>query len=103
MIPKSEVIKAKSNIHSAKHNIRNLMKELSLLNSSHKKWICLMPLDDQEKFKQEEGDQVKISEQDNDINVEDVGCSICKSLESTEDNDILLCDRDGCFRAYHMR
>jgi len=37
------------------------------------------------------------------VDVEEVGCSICRVLESTDDNDILLCDRTGCFRAYHMR
>jgi hypothetical protein len=39
---------------------------------------------------------------DDDVDVEEVGCSVCGRLESTEENDILLCDRAGCGRAYHM-
>ena len=42
------------------------------------------------------------SDDDSSVNVEEVGCSICGSLESTEENDVLLCDRTGCFRAFHM-
>ncbi len=37
------------------------------------------------------------------IDVEDVGCSICQVLESTEDNDVVICDRFGCFRAFHVK
>jgi hypothetical protein len=119
MIPMSEVLKAKSNIHAAKHNIRATMKELSMLNGNQKKWTCLMSPEQQESFKklekEKEGEAEKqdVCDDDDDdddggggggeIDVEDVGCSICLSLESTEDNDILLCDRDGCFRAYHMK
>ena len=28
-------------------------------------------------------------------------CSFCLESEVTEDNDILLCDGEGCYRAYH--
>ncbi len=41
-------------------------------------------------------------DEDDDIDVEDVGCSICGKLDSTEENDIWLCDKAGCYRAYHV-
>ncbi len=37
-----------------------------------------------------------------DIDVEQVGCVVCGDSQSTDENDILLCDRAGCFCAFHM-
>jgi hypothetical protein len=34
---------------------------------------------------------------------EDIYCSRCRSTETREDNDILLCDNFGCHRAYHQQ
>ena len=30
-------------------------------------------------------------------------CCACYSPESTDDNDVLMCDFKGCFRAFHMK
>ncbi len=38
-----------------------------------------------------------------DIDVEQVGCTSCGMGESTDENDILLCDHVGCFCAFHMK
>ena len=42
------------------------------------------------------------SDDDSGVDVEDVACSICGVFESTEDNDIIMCDRTNCFRAFHV-
>lgn len=34
---------------------------------------------------------------------EDIYCSRCGSTDADEDNDILICDSDGCQRAYHQK
>uniref|UniRef100_K3WGX2 PHD-type domain-containing protein n=1 Tax=Globisporangium ultimum (strain ATCC 200006 / CBS 805.95 / DAOM BR144) TaxID=431595 RepID=K3WGX2_GLOUD len=34
---------------------------------------------------------------------EDIDCSRCGSTEADEDNDILICDNEGCQRAYHQK
>lgn len=34
---------------------------------------------------------------------EDIYCSRCRSTETCDDNDILLCDNAGCHRAYHQQ
>jgi len=49
-----------------------------------------------------EDDDGGVRSDDGSVDVEEVGCSVCGALESTEENDILLCDRAGCYRAYHM-
>lgn len=41
------------------------------------------------------------NEEEDMVNVEDVVCSRC-GLSDTPDNDILLCDKQGCCRAYHQ-
>ena len=51
-------------------------------------------------------DEAKIREEDQNlagINVEEVACSICGQYESTDDNDIIMCDRTNCFRAFHVK
>ena len=37
------------------------------------------------------------------FNCEDVACSRCGDKECVEDNDILMCDLEGCARAYHQK
>lgn len=34
---------------------------------------------------------------------EDIYCSRCGSTDADEDNDILICDNEGCQRAYHQK
>ena len=36
------------------------------------------------------------------ISLDDLQCCICFRGDATDENDVLLCDGQGCFRAYHM-
>jgi len=73
-------------MYAAKHAVRTLLKDLTQLNSQNKQWAAL----------KSENDKKATADDGSDIDVEDVGCSICGFLESTEENDILLCDHAGC-------
>jgi len=73
-------------MYAAKHTARTLLKDLTELNSQNKQWAAL----------KSENEKKSAADGGSDIDVEDVGCSICGLLESTEENDILLCDRAGC-------
>jgi PHD-finger len=42
------------------------------------------------------------ADEDDQIDLETVACTACASNDSTDDNDIVLCDMAGCFRAYHQ-
>lgn len=37
------------------------------------------------------------------ISLEDLKCCICFKGDATDENDVLMCDGQGCFRAYHMQ
>lgn len=39
---------------------------------------------------------------DSGISLDDLKCCICFRGEATDENDLLMCDGVGCFRAYHM-
>ncbi|TMW64261.1 hypothetical protein Poli38472_012883 [Pythium oligandrum] len=45
----------------------------------------------------------KNSHREHDPENEQIYCSRCGSTNTTEDNDILLCDSEGCCRAYHQQ
>ncbi|GKY91092.1 hypothetical protein MPSEU_000082000 [Mayamaea pseudoterrestris] len=36
------------------------------------------------------------------VSLEDLQCCVCLSYEATDDNDMVLCDGRGCYRAYHQ-
>ena len=40
---------------------------------------------------------------DSGISLDDLTCCVCRTSDATDDNDLLLCDGHGCFRAYHMQ
>ena len=129
MVPAGEVAKAQRAVHAGKHAVRAVLKELTEANPGSTKWPALMPKrervrwqavhqangvggggggggggdDDCDDGDIDDDDDDDDDDNDDDVDVEDVGCSVCSSLESTEENDILLCDRKGCYRAYHMR
>jgi hypothetical protein len=44
------------------------------------------------------------TENDNDsgISLDDLQCCICRVGDATDENDLLLCDGEGCCRAFHM-
>lgn len=76
-------------MHAAKHAIRTLLKDLTHANPSNKQWAALETNDDDARDAGADGGAGA-------IDVEAVGCSICGLLDSTEEDDILLCDRAGC-------
>ena len=43
------------------------------------------------------------ADSDDGIEAEDIACSACGSFDSTDDNDILLCDYGPCGLAYHQQ
>ena len=72
-------------IFKAKQAIVSTLRAIASENCDHIRWPQL-----------EEGDENDM------IDVQDILCSKC-NLEEEEDNDILLCDRAGCLRAYHQK
>ena len=40
---------------------------------------------------------------DSGITLDDLKCSVCLTGESTDENDVILCDGQGCYRAFHMK
>lgn len=82
--PENEIAAAKQRLASAKRMIRLLIVEIDSL-FAEVKWGS--PDDDDTKS----------------VDVENVGCSRCQSFDSTDNNDIIMCDRQGCFRAWHVK
>ena len=37
------------------------------------------------------------------VDTEKICCATCGSQDATENNDILLCDRAGCNKAFHQK
>ncbi|KAL3937110.1 MAG: hypothetical protein SGBAC_007703 [Bacillariaceae sp.] len=37
------------------------------------------------------------------ITLDDLQCCICMVGDATDDNDLILCDGEGCYRAFHMK
>lgn len=42
-------------------------------------------------------------EDEAEVAIQEVRCCVCYSGEATDENDVLLCDGEGCFRAMHMK
>jgi hypothetical protein len=55
------------------------------------------------KQKKETLDDPKSADDDSGITLDDLQCCICMVGESTDDNDVILCDGEGCYRAFHMK
>mmetsp|Transcript_18532 Transcript_18532/g.56929 ORF Transcript_18532/g.56929 Transcript_18532/m.56929 type:complete len:452 (+) Transcript_18532:1071-2426(+) len=77
--PDREIAAARRRVAAAKTGLRDLLKEIDALNAD-----------------------VRWSTHDDEVDVEEVGCSFCGGFTSDETNDIVLCDRKGCFRAFHV-
>jgi hypothetical protein len=84
-----------------KHS-RDLMRQITNENSWHKRWDKLLA-------KTTGGGNSGGGgggggggdDDDDDVDLSDIYCSVCNG-EDTEENDILICDRAGCCRAYHQ-
>ena len=55
------------------------------------------------KIESRENNAEKKSDEDSGITLDDLKCSICMTGDSTDDNDVILCDGQGCYRAFHMK
>jgi PHD-finger len=64
--------------------VRELLKNLTEMNSDGARWDTLEP------------------DEDGQIDLEYVLCTKCGTSETTDENDLVLCDNTGCFRAYHQ-
>lgn len=71
-------------IISAKLAIINTLKEIQAKNQDHIRWP-----------------ELQSTNESSSVDVENIFCSLCQG-EATDDNDILLCDRINCYRAYHQ-
>ena len=40
---------------------------------------------------------------DSGISLDNLQCCICHASTSTDENDLVMCDSSGCYRAYHMK
>ena len=45
----------------------------------------------------------KDDDDDSGITLDDLQCCICMIGDASDDNDVILCDGIGCYRAYHMK
>eukprot|EP00599_Poterioochromonas_sp_BG-1_P012047 CAMPEP_0173156956 /NCGR_PEP_ID=MMETSP1105-20130129/15232_1 /TAXON_ID=2985 /ORGANISM="Ochromonas sp., Strain BG-1" /LENGTH=728 /DNA_ID=CAMNT_0014074117 /DNA_START=19 /DNA_END=2206 /DNA_ORIENTATION=- len=88
-----ERMECEKKIFTAKQAIVTTLQAVAHENEDHKRWPQL--LDDKKDV--DDGE-----EEDDGVDVDDIFCSLCGE-EETEDNDILLCDRAGCGRAYHQK
>eukprot|EP00953_Heterococcus_sp_UTEX-ZZ885_P024045 13179-Heterococcus_DN1.PRE.3 len=71
-------------IRDTKLEVRELLKNLTEMNSDGARWDTLEP------------------DEDGQIDLEYVLCTRCGTSETTDENDLVLCDNTGCFRAYHQ-
>ena len=47
--------------------------------------------------------QPQDNDDDSGISLDNLKCAVCFKGDSTDDNDLLMCDGQGCFRAHHMQ
>jgi len=100
--PKQELAKAKATLKAARAEIRGVLAEVAGLHSETR-WGTETDLKDQDRDAALVPDPDFYDEEGPGINVEEVACSICGQFESTDDNDIVMCDRTNCFRAFHVK
>lgn len=71
-------------IFTCKQNILKQFQSLEAENRDHQRHMAL-----------------SVPDENDMVDLESINCSKCDGLD-TEGDDILFCDRDGCFRAYHQ-
>jgi len=54
------------------------------------------------KKKGNEDNASRSGDDDSGISLDDLQCCVCLKNHATDENDLILCDGRGCFRAYHM-
>ena len=86
VVPQTELDRAAVRIRRCKRVIRESLASIAALARS------LRPLQVQD-----------IEGEDSGIDCDDIFCSVCHSGETTDDNDILLCDGPSCALAFHFQ
>jgi hypothetical protein len=85
-------VQAKQRIDRLKRKIKGTLLDVQNINSNDRQWPHLAAAGTVDGCNDAEG---------NLVDVETVMCSVCGTADN-EDNDILLCDKKGCCRAYHQ-
>jgi hypothetical protein len=86
--PEAELRKARRKIKNSKFKIRSILRDVCTAVANAKNEIRI-PV---EAF------------EDDFVDTEKICCAVCGSKDSNEDgNDILLCDRKGCNKAFHQK
>lgn len=85
--PSKELETANAKILKDKRAVLSTLAELQRVNANDKQYPQLAAA--------AAGEQLLLPE--------DIYCSRCGSTDADEDNDILICDSDGCQRAYHQK
>ena len=49
------------------------------------------------------GDNKNDDDNDSGITLDNLQCCICYTSHATDDNDLVMCDGTGCYRAFHMK
>ena len=86
IISSSELQSYLLRVRRAENAIKSIFAEILAVHANDRRFPDVMEEED------EEGN----------IELEDITCSACGEMEA-EDNDILLCDKEGCYRAYHQK
>lgn len=89
--PTRELLIARTKLLKAKRGILTTLQELDVMKQKDPQISYLKELEEMPNDETCSIDSHKIL------------CSRCASTITTEDNDILLCDYEGCYRAYHQR
>ncbi|GLD93680.1 hypothetical protein PINS_up002285 [Pythium insidiosum] len=87
--PSQELAVARRKILQAKRSVRSTLQQLQQLQAQDPRVPYLVELSQ--------------DHSDAPVEYERIHCSRCHSTDTTEHNDILLCDAEGCFRAFHQR
>ena len=94
--PPSELLSSRKRLAKAKLDVRGFVVALD-------EYITAKPLNDEPRFDTCDNDKDKDGEEDGGVDSSEIVCTICRQEESTDENDVLLCDGCKCFRAFHMK
>ena len=90
--------RARTRMEAKDHELRKIQKKILMLK--HTIVVTLQALEN-ENADDRRWPELGEADEENMVDVGHVLCSRCNEAE-TEENDILLCDRALCFRAYHQ-
>ena len=85
--PEAELRRARRKIRNAKSKIRSVLRDVVTAVAGAKSEIQIPDEAYEDDF----------------VDTEKICCAVCGSADATEGNDILLCDRAGCNKAFHQK